>query len=66
MAFALETGVRWMCLKNVSVDVSFKYRNATAHYEYTARGMVFGNFHTITWNPTYNLFSVQVGAAYHF
>ena len=69
IALALEAGVRWMCLKNVSVDVSFKWRHANPTYEYdfiSGATWGFGSPQTTTWSPTYDLFSVQVGAAYHF
>jgi hypothetical protein len=57
-----------MALKNVSLDLSFKYRYAQPSYTFKTTANHFGptspaNF---TIDPTYNLFSVQLGAAYHF
>jgi hypothetical protein len=75
---AVETGLRWMALKNVSVDVSFKYRYARPEYGYRYMDISTGSpvagaptpffisNHSITLKPTYHLLSFQVGAAYHF
>ena len=67
LALALEAGIRWMCLKNVSLDVAFKYRYAEPRYKYDIPVVTVGGFPgTLKFAPTYNLFSVIVGAAYHF
>jgi outer membrane protein W len=73
IALAADAGVRWMCLKNVSVDVSFKYRWAQPHFEFDGNlsgknsysGYASGPT-KVTIDPTYHLFSGQVGVAYHF
>ncbi len=57
VALAVDTGIRYMMLKNVSLDVSFKYRLATPRFKYD---------NVMDWNPLYQLFSGQVGVAYHF
>ena len=65
VALALEAGLRWMALKNVSLDASFKYRYVCPGYQYTGfdrNGMLMD----LSFNPNLNLFSFQVGAAYHF
>jgi opacity protein-like surface antigen len=66
IALAVDAGLRYMCLKNVSVDLSFKYRYAQPSYSYSAFNPTTGFVNTLEYNPTYNLFSVQLGAAYHF
>ncbi len=68
IALAVDAGLRYMCLKNVSIDLSFKYRYAHPSYEFsgidsTLMGTTTGRF---KYEPTYNLFSGQVGVAYHF
>jgi len=72
IALAVDAGLRYMCLKNVSVDLSFKYRYANPSYNYS--GMVNATVleealsvptHT-TYSPNLNLFSFQLGVAYHF
>jgi opacity protein-like surface antigen len=69
IALAVDAGIRYMCLKNVSIDLSFKYRWANPSYEY--RGNLSNPFGVVIptsfkYEPTYNLFSGQLGVAYHF
>jgi len=70
IALALDAGIRIMALKNVSIDISFKYRYAQPSY--TFRGIdadnlpYFNGPATFKLNPVYELFSGQVGVAYHF
>jgi opacity protein-like surface antigen len=68
VALAADAGLRYMCLKNVSVDLSFKYRYAKPSYSYTGVDVSLEGVPPVTYKyqPTYNLFSVQLGAAYHF
>ncbi len=72
ICLAAEAGVRWMCLKNVSVDLSFKYRWAQPSADFTITqtgvpgvpgGIISKN---ISLEPNLNLFSGQLGIAYHF
>ncbi len=67
VGLAVEAGLRWMALKNVSLDVSFKYRYFNPTYKYSPTPLL------VAWpdpdsylRPNFNLFSLQVGAAYHF
>ena len=64
----MDAGIRYMCLKNVSIDVSFKYRYAQPTILITGLALrtEINSLATFTLNPTYNLFSGQVGVAYHF
>ncbi len=67
ICLAAEAGVRWMCLKNVSVDISFKYRYAQPNFSYSAASPHYeGGIESFSLNPTLNLFSGQIGVAYHF
>jgi opacity protein-like surface antigen len=69
IALAAEAGVRWMALKNLSLDASFKYRYAQPSFTYTLSpggNNFFLVQHDITMDQTLNLFSFQLGAAYHF
>jgi len=65
VALAVETGVRYLALKNVSLDLSFKYRYAQPHYRFDFHDNLARTF-DVTYNPTYHFFSLQLGAAYHF
>ncbi len=64
LALAVDAGIRIMALKNVSLDISFKYRYAQPSY--TFNGIDFNLPATFKLNPVYQLFSGQVGVAYHF
>ncbi len=66
IALAIDAGVRYMALKNVSLDLSFKYRYTNPSYTYTGAVDVTGAPVGFRYEPTLNLFSVQLGAAYHF
>jgi opacity protein-like surface antigen len=64
ICLAVDAGIRYMALKNVSIDASFKYRWANPSYSYS--GQFQGVPLSYKYEPTYNLFSFQLGAAYHF
>ncbi|MFZ5452727.1 MAG: hypothetical protein ACOZF2_12800 [Thermodesulfobacteriota bacterium] len=69
IALALDAGIRWMALKNVSIDVFFNYRYAQPSFSYTSQdnfGPIGFTPQSFTLNPTYHIFSGNVGAAYHF
>jgi opacity protein-like surface antigen len=70
LALALDAGLRWMVLQNVSIDLFFKYRYAkpSYHYEATFFNPVTGSTLPMAFdlNPTLHLLSGQMGVAYHF
>jgi len=70
IALAVDAGIRIMALKNVSFDISFKYRYAQPSYTFSGidGNNFFGGFPAATFklNPVYQLFSGQLGVAYHF
>lgn len=66
VALAVDAGIRYMVLKNVSIDLSFKYRYACPSFEFSHLDRTTNNLIQFTRNPVYNLFSGQVGVAYHF
>ncbi len=69
VGLAAEAGLRYMALKNVSIDASFKYRYAQPSFDYTVNPGGNGFFvatHDVKLDTTLQLFSVQLGAAYHF
>jgi len=65
VGLAVEAGLRWMALKNVSLDVSFKYRYFNPTYKYQGP-LGIGPDPNCYLRPNFHLFSLQVGAAYHF
>lgn len=56
ICLAVDAGVRYMALKNVSFNLFFKYRFAEPTY----------TFNGFTLRPTYHMFSGGLGVAYHF
>jgi hypothetical protein len=70
IGLAVDTGIRYMMLKNVSCDISFKWRYAQPSYTFNGQDLAAGTFigapATFKLNPTYSLFSLQAGVAYHF
>jgi len=66
VALAVEAGLRWMALKNVSLEASFKYRYAKPNYSYEYRDGISPMTWGLSLNPTFHFLSFQVGAAYHF
>lgn len=66
IALALDAGVRYMALKNVSIDLAFNYRYAQPSFSYNFVDPFSFATHSVKINPTYNLFGVKLGAAYHF
>jgi outer membrane protein W len=64
VGLATELGVRYMITKFLSIDTSAKYRlfQPSLSYDLDAAGYT----HTLRFSPQINLFSIQVGLAYHF
>ena len=67
ICLAAEAGFRYMALKNVSLDISFKYRYAQPSFDFTmAENVLPYGGKSFKFDPTYHLFSGQFGVAYHF
>jgi len=68
ICLAVDAGIRYMCLKNVSIDLSFKYRYAQPSYTFSGIDLQFIHSDPATFklNPVYSLFSGQLGVAYQF
>ena len=64
-ALAVDAGVRYMALKNVSIDLTFRYRYAQPNFQFNFTD-INGNPSSLNFSPTYNLFSGILGVAYHF
>jgi hypothetical protein len=67
----VETGVRWMLPKNVSLEVTFKWRHVEPHYRFKALNGFSAwagvpNYFSFDHNPVFNFLSFQAGIAYHF
>lgn len=65
-ALAIEPGLRWMVLKNFSLDLSFKFRWAHPSFTYEYLDPLSATQESFTLHPQYLILSWQLGAAYHF
>ena len=65
VCLAVDAGLRYMALKNVSIDLFFNYRYAKPTFDLSIPG-VNNNAHSISWSPTLHLLSGNLGVAYHF
>lgn len=66
IALSVESGVSYMATKNVSIDLSFKYRYAQPTFSFSGINGATGAPASFKLTPTYNLFSGEIGVAYHF
>jgi outer membrane protein W len=66
IALAVESGIRYMATKNVSIDLSFKYRYAQPSFSYSGINGANGGPASFKLDPVYQLFSGELGVAYHF
>jgi len=66
LGFAVETGVRYMVLKNVSVNLAFKFRFVETHVDVDDVILNVPGNHYIPMFTAYHLYDVNFGVAYHF
>jgi opacity protein-like surface antigen len=66
IALAVDAGVRWMALKNVSIDLCFNYRFAQPSFDFNYVDPFSFLEHRFTLDPTLHIFGGKLGAAYHF
>jgi len=66
VCLTVDAGVRYMVLRNVSIDVFFKYRRAQPSFTYDVADPHNGLRSSVTLSPTFNLFSANVGVGLHF
>jgi hypothetical protein len=62
VALVVEPGIRWMCMPNVSIDTSMRYRYAVPSYDVGNIPLV-GD---VTLKPTLHQLAFFVRANYHF
>jgi outer membrane protein W len=66
IGFAVETGARYFFNKSISVEASFKYRYFAPSYDFNGSIPGTAFVYHLNSKPDFNLFSGQVGVAYHF
>jgi hypothetical protein len=61
-----DTGVRWMFNQHLSVDFFFRFRRAQPGFTYKYRDPLSNQYASFTMHPTFNIYSINLGLAYHF
>jgi hypothetical protein len=66
VALVVESGVRYLIRKNVSINAAFRYKYAPVHAEVDDQLFDIPMGVWIPLNTTYHMFNVLVGVTYHF
>jgi hypothetical protein len=61
-----DAGLRWMFTKHLGLDFFFRFRRATPGFTYTYRDPLSNRYTSFTMHPTFNIYSLNLGLAYHF
>ncbi len=61
-----DVGLRWMFTKHLSTDLFFRFRRATPGFTYKYRDPLSSQYTSFTMHPTFNIYSLNLGLAYHF
>ncbi len=64
IALVAEGGLRFMALKNVSIDLAFRYRYANPSYEFSSSAL--GVPASVKLDTTVNSYSILTRVSYHF
>jgi hypothetical protein len=64
-ALAVDAGIRYMVFPHISLELSFRYRYAQPNFKFNFTD-IHGGASSLSFSPTYNLFSGLFGVAYHF
>ena len=66
LCLVADAGLRWMFTPHLSADVFFRYRHARPGFTYNYRDPLSNQDANFTMHPTFNIYSFQLGLAYHF
>ncbi len=66
LALVGDAGVRWMFTKHLGADLFFRYRRAQPSFTYKYRDPLSERYASFTMHPTFNMYSINLGLAYHF
>ncbi len=66
LALVGDAGVRWMFTEHLSADLFFRFRRAQPGFTYKYRDPLSAQYASFTMHPTFNIYSIQFGLAYHF
>lgn len=66
LCLVADTGLRWMFSKHLSADLFFRCRRAQPGFTYNYRDPLSNRYASFTMHPTFNIYSINFGLAYHF
>jgi opacity protein-like surface antigen len=66
VALVADAGVRWMFTEHLSADLFFRFRRAQPGFTYKYRDPLSARYANFTMHPTFDIYSIQFGLAYHF
>jgi hypothetical protein len=55
-----------MFTKHLSADLFFRFRRVTPGFIYKYRDPLSNQYTSFTMHPTFNIYSINLGLAYHF
>lgn len=61
-----DAGLRWMFNKHLSADLFFRWRRASPGFLYKYRDPLSNRYTSFTMHPTFDIYSINFGLAYHF
>lgn len=61
-----DAGVRWMFNRHFSIDVFFRFKHAEPAFTYRYRDPLTSQKASFTMTPTFNIYAIHAGLAYHF
>lgn len=61
-----DVGMRWVFNRRLSLDVFFRFRRAQPGFIYKYRDPLTAQNANFTMHPTFNIYSINLGLAYHF
>jgi hypothetical protein len=61
-----DAGLRWQFHKRLSLDAFFRIRRATPGFTYKYLDPLSNQYTSFTMHPTFNIYSINLGLAYHF
>lgn len=66
LALVADAGLRWMFNRHLSIDVFFRFRHAQPSFTYQYTDPLTFQPASFSLRPTFNIFAIHGGLAYHF
>jgi len=66
LCLVADAGLRWMISRHFSVDVFFRFKHAQPSFTYRYRDPLSHQKASFSLRPTFNIFGIHAGVAFHF